>query len=139
MTDAEKAERYRTALEKYLRFKDKRELESKQPINASVETQANDTDNSTSINKQSKSDVIELSPKSLRTKAKMLLKRIGKNPDILDWNENGELKYKGKIIQDSNISYLLADLLKQRPTHTSTGYEDIAKGLGKKLMYLGIC
>ena len=36
-----------------------------------------------------------------------------------------------KIIQDSNISDLLDDSLKQRPTHTSTGYEYFAKGLGQ--------
>ena len=45
MTDAEKDECYRAALEKYLRFKDKIELESKQPVNVYLETQANDTDN----------------------------------------------------------------------------------------------
>ena len=50
----------------------------------------------------------------------MILKRIGDNPDILNWNERGELKYKG-------IQTCIGNSLKKRKY--GKGYEIFTKAL----------
>ena len=45
----------------------------------------------------------------------MILKRIGDNPDILNWNERGELKYKG-------IQTCIGNSLKKRKYGKDTRY-----------------
>ena len=43
----------------------------------------------------------------MRPKAKMILKRISDNPDILNCNKQGELKYKGEVVPNTNTGDLI--------------------------------
>jgi hypothetical protein len=48
-----------------------------------------------------------------KAKAQPLLKKTKTNRDII-WNEKGELKYKDKTVQGSNMVDLVNDVLRKR-------------------------
>ena len=75
--------------------------------------------------------IIEVLPKTLHQKAKLILRRIQDNSKILDWNHRGELKYNGEILPITNITNLLGDLLKYKKNNKPKGYEIFTKGLGE--------
>ena len=127
-----KTKQYSEILERYLRFKDKRELEKREPITVTLSPkEVNDSIvPEGTISKQIVSDIVEILPKTLRPKAKMILKRIGDNPDIVNWNERGELEYKGKVVPNTNIGDLVWDSLKKRK-YDPEGYEIFTKALKK--------
>ena len=58
-------------------------------------------------------DVLASVPKSLRNKAERLLTRLKANPDV-KWNELGELEYGGRVIEQSNLTDLVNDVLRKR-------------------------
>ena len=124
-TEEEKAKLYAQLLERYLRFKDKRALETEVPVKV-IHTADNPT-----TTKQSPEDIAELLPKTLRPKAKMVLKRIEENPDIINWNDKGELQYNGVIMPDTNIADLVATSVRKRKktTNTPEGYDTFLKAL----------
>ena len=75
-SEEEKAKQYSEILERYLiRFKDKRDLEKSEPIAAALSPKEviDILVPTTTISKQSVSDVVEMLPKTMRPKAKMTL------------------------------------------------------------------
>jgi hypothetical protein len=67
------------------------------------------------INKeQSVASIVEILPKTLQSKAKMILEKIKDNPQVLSWNEKGELKYQGETVPNTNITNLVSDSLRHR-------------------------
>jgi hypothetical protein len=76
-------------------------------------------------------DIIEVLPKNLQQKAKILLRRIQDNSKILDWNDRGELKYNGETLPNTNITNLLGDSLKYRKNNKPKGYEIFTKALSE--------
>ena len=54
----------------------------------------------------------------MKAKAPLLLKKMKTNWDIT-WNEKGELKYKDKTVQGSNMVDLVNDVLRQKNTEIS--------------------
>ena len=54
----------------------------------------------------------------MKAKAPLLLKKMKTNRDIT-WNEKGELKYKDKTVQGSNMVELVNDVLRQKNTEIS--------------------
>ena len=60
----------------------------------------------------------------------MILRRIGDNPDIVNWNERGQLEYKGKVGPNTKIGDLVGDSLKKRK-YDPEGYEIFTKALKK--------
>ena len=116
-------------MERYPRFKDKRDLKSEPIAVALSPKEVNDSVvPTTTISKQSVSDVVEILPKIMRLKAKIILKRIGDNPDILNWNEKGVLKYKAKVVPNTYIGDLAGDSLKKRK-YDPKGYEIFTKAI----------
>ena len=73
-SEEEKAKQYSEILERYPRFKDKRDLKSEPIAVALSPKEVNDSVVPTII-KQSVSDVVEILPKTMRPKGKMILKR----------------------------------------------------------------
>ena len=55
---------------------------------------------------------MERLPKMHTAKAALLLNKMRSSPDI-SWNEKGELKYKGEIVQGSNVVDLIKDVLRK--------------------------
>ena len=67
-------------------------------------------------------EILESVPKTMKAKAQLLLKKMKSSPDI-SWNEIGELKYKGKTVQGSNVVDLVNDVLSKRKYFNPHGTE----------------
>ena len=71
-------------------------------------------------------DVVESVPKSFKTKAERLLKRIKLDPEV-KWNNLGELEYRGQLIKNSNLTDLVNDVLRKRKnSREPLGWETFA-------------
>ena len=116
----EKAKLYSQILENYLHFKAKRNVEKTEPIPVKMSDEAQTSSEVISTTapdnekKQSVGEIVEVLPKALHQKAKLILRRIQDNSKILDWNHRGELKYNGEILPNTNITNLLGDSLKYK-------------------------
>ena len=95
-------------LQRYLCFKDQRALETEVPVKV-IHTGDNPT-----TTKQIPEDIAELLRKTLRPKAKIVLKRIEENFNIINWNNKGALHYNGAIMHDTNIADLVATSVRKR-------------------------
>ena len=105
----EKAKLYSQILENYLHFKGGRNVEVTKPVPIAfagyAEKNAVPSVTSTQevINKgQSIGAIVKIPPKTLQSKAKMILEKIKDNPQVLSWNEKGELKYQGETVPNTN-------------------------------------
>jgi hypothetical protein len=59
----------------------------------------------------------------------MILEKIKDNPQVLSWNEKGELKYQGETVPNTNITNLFSDSLRHRKNNKPNGFELFTKGL----------
>ena len=55
---------------------------------------------------QFKEIIINSVPKLYRNKADILMRLLEKQPDIINWNQKGEISYKNQAIKNSNIGDL---------------------------------
>jgi hypothetical protein len=60
-------------------------------------------------------------PVTLRPKAETLLRRLKARPDVISWDESGQVKMDGKEIPDSNISDLVSDAMRARKNFNPKG------------------
>ena len=67
-------------------------------------------------------EILDSIPKTMKSKAQLLLKKMKTNRDIT-WNEKGELKYKDKTVQGSNVVDLVNDVLRKRKYFNPQGWE----------------
>ena len=75
-----------------------------------------------------KEETLNSVPPSMKRKAEQLWHRM-KASQIVDWNEKGELKYKGNVVKGSNVVDLVNDVLRQRKRFNPTGWEVFAEAL----------
>jgi hypothetical protein len=73
-------------------------------------------------------EILESVSKTMKAKAQLLLKKMKSSPDI-SWNEKGELKYKGEIVQGSNMVDLVNDVLRKRKYFNPQGWETFGEAL----------
>ena len=59
----------------------------------------------------------------------MILEKIKDNPQVLSWNEKGELKYQGETVPNTNITNLVNDSLRHRRNNKPNGFELFTKDL----------
>jgi hypothetical protein len=140
-TQEEKAKLYSQTLENYLHFKTKRTDERAEPIPVKLSevpkkaAVVNSTDPiNNAVNDKDKmtvGEIVEVLPKTLQPKAKMILRRIRDNPAVLSWTDRGELKYNGETLANTNITNLVGDSLKYRKNNKPKGYEIFTKGLSE--------
>ena len=124
----DKANAYQQALWGFLKrfeqYKDrplgKVQLTSDSKLNRTTSTSGGDEPTSQASGVESQEDesgvvrdVLASVPKSLRNKAERLLTRLKANPDV-KWNELGELEYGGRVIEQSNLTDLVNDVLRKR-------------------------
>ena len=64
----------------------------------------------------------------MKAKAQLLLKKMKSSSDI-NWNEKGELKYKGETVQGSNMVDLVNDVLRKRKYFNPQGWETFGGGV----------
>jgi hypothetical protein len=132
----EKAKLYSQILENYLRFKGKRNVEVTKPVpiafagDAGKNAAASVPSTREVISKeQSVASIVGILPKTLQSKTKMILEKIKDNPQVLSWNEKGELKYQGETVPNTNITNLVSDSLRHRKNNKPNGFELFTKGL----------
>ena len=58
--------------------------------------------------------VLESIPKTMRGRATNLLQRLKTRPDLVSWDERGQVTLAGEKIPDSNISDLVSDAMRKR-------------------------
>ena len=71
-------------------------------------------------------DIVESVPKSLKSKADRLMKRL-KNDPTIQWNDRGELILEGAIIPGSNMMDLVHDVLIKRKLRDPVGWQPFVK------------
>ena len=75
--------------------------------------------------------IIDSVPKTMQGRAKLLLRSIKQRPEVIDWNENGQLIFEGTTVPQSNIVDLVNDVLRKRkgfePQHSKTFVKGLAK------------
>ena len=79
-------------------------------------------------------DVIGHLAVTLRPKAATLLRRLKARPDVISWDESGQVKVDGKEIPDSNISDLVSDAMRACKHFNPKGAQEFFRGLSR-LMY----
>ena len=65
-------------------------------------------------------DIVESVPKSMRDRAAYLVKMMKKS-GLIQWNERGELLYKGEVQEGTNIADLVNDVLRRRRNFSPEG------------------
>ena len=114
IADAEKAKLYSSSLSRYLNI-DKH----------SIVTKFNSAETMKDSNNV-ESTVLEMVPKTWRTRASHLLKHIKNNPDI-SWSRKGELILKSKVMPKTHAIDLLNDFVRKRTTAAApTGWKQLA-------------
>ena len=65
-------------------------------------------------------------PKVYKNGARQLLDKIKENPDVLNWNQKGELLYENKPILGSHLVDSINDMLRHRKGFESVGWSVFA-------------
>lgn len=73
-------------------------------------------------------DILLSVPTSMRGKAERLLNKIKTKSDM-GWNDRGELIFKGKVIEDTNVVDLVNDVLRRRKHFEPRGWQVFSTGL----------
>ena len=127
LSSEEKLDQYNQTLHKYLTYEQKREPMKIQVVQ-SKNTEDTPTVEQVQENDEVEEEVIETAPKMLQNKAKLLMKRLKKDPNI-SWNNRGELVYKGEVVSRSHINDLVQDVLRSRKHHVPHGWQTFATAL----------
>lgn len=65
----------------------------------------------------SEDNILKMIPKGIQKQADQLLQYLKTYPDILSWNNRGEIIYKGQLIPKSNLTDLICLILTQRKSY----------------------
>lgn len=135
----DKTNMYYQTLWRYLRrldqYRDKPigtvNIKSPEPVGVEIKRdEAEETEPGTlpsSVEKQ----VMESVPRTMRKKAERLLNTMKRNPDLLRWNERGEIVHQGQVVKNSNLVDLVNDVLRKRKrAGTPPGWKPFASALG---------
>ena len=75
-------------------------------------------------------DILTTLPQKFKRKGEALLSLIEKQPDLLKWNDKGEIIYKGDIIKSSHIADLVKSAVVPKVRGGATGISIFSKALG---------
>ena len=106
ISDAEKQKLYNANMESYLSLR--RQKDDQIPT---VRIAQDAEQKSKEKAPLSDADVIGHLPVTMRPKAATLLRRLKTRPDVISWDDSGQVKVDGKEIPDSNISDLASDAM----------------------------
>jgi len=119
--DDEKAKLYSASLNRYLDI-------NKPTFLTKFESTVKESKDSepANVGDDVESTVLEMIPKTLRSRTLQLLKHIKNNPDI-SWSGKGELILKNTVVPKSHAIDLLNDLVRKRvSTPAPTGWKQLA-------------
>jgi hypothetical protein len=69
-------------------------------------------------------------PATMKSRARQLIKKLKSNKDLVGWNEQGQMVFKGRSVPSTNIVDLVNDSLRQRKNFNPDGWELFSKVLG---------
>lgn len=117
----ERMQQYDQALARYMHVHDEYRP---QPIKASthVPIAKSTPEDSTEPTDAIKDELMASVPPSMKRRAEQLWRRI-KTSQYVDWNDRGELIYKGNTIKGSNVVDLVNDVLRKRKAFNPEGWE----------------
>ena len=125
---------YDQNLQRYLPFYDKR---MNKPLQANVVPPAVPEEEEKSQGEQIEekpddieTDILDTVPATMKSRACQLIKKLKANKDIIRWNEQGQMVFKGTTIPGTNIVDLVNDSLRQRKNFNPEGWELFSKALG---------
>ena len=75
-------------------------------------------------------DILDSVPATMKSRTCQLIKKLKANKDIIGWNEQGQMVFKGTTIPGTNIVDLVNDSLRQRKNFNPEGWELFSKALG---------
>ena len=75
-------------------------------------------------------DIMDSVPATMKSRARQLIKKLKSNTDLIGWNEQGQMVFKGRPIPSTNIVDLLNDSPCQRKNFNPDGWELFSKVLG---------
>ena len=76
-------------------------------------------------------DILDNVPATMKSRTRQLIKKLKANKDIIGWNEQGQMVFKGTTIPGTNIVDLVNDSLCQRKNFNPEGWELFSKVLGR--------
>ena len=104
----------------------RREPSPVQVITQTEQTMTSESDSVIPSQQLSATDkqIIDSVPKTMQNRAELLIQKLKDHPDVISWNDNGQLVLEGTIVPNSNIVNLVNDVMRKRkgfnPEHSST-------------------
>lgn len=126
MDDAEKQKLYYANLERYL---DLRRQKDNQIPSVRIERDAKEEPKERP--QLPDATIVEHIPRTMRPRATALLNRLKARPDVISWDETGQVKLEGETIPQSNISDLVSDAVRARKNFNPTGSREFFRVLSK--------
>ena len=74
-------------------------------------------------------DIMDSVPATMKSRARQLIKKLKSNKDLIGWNEQGQMVFKGRSVPSTNIVDLVNDSLRQRKNFNPDGWELFSKVL----------
>jgi hypothetical protein len=75
-------------------------------------------------------DIMDSVPATMKSRARQLMKKRKSNKDLIGWNKQGQMVFKGRSIPGINIVDLVNDSLRQRKNFNLDGWELFSKVFG---------
>lgn len=129
--DSEKWKSYQQVLQRYLHFTQN----ERKPVNIPIINNVGDETGEPGNNE----DVLEIIPKSLQKKAKILLHKLS-GSDLISWDHYGTVTIKGEKLHSTNITDLVNETVrprKQAEAHEWQQFVDVLKKLNIPLELIG--
>ncbi len=83
-------------------------------------------------------DIMDSVPATMKSRARQLIKKLKGSKDVIGWNNQGQMMFKGRPIPGTNIVDLVNDSLRQRKNFNPEGWELFSKALGHLNMPEGV-
>ena len=77
-----------------------------------------------------KTDIMDSVPATMKSRARQLIKKLKSNKDLVGWNEQGQMVFKGRPVPSTDIVDLVNDSLRQRKNFKPDCWELFSKVLG---------
>ena len=131
MGDAQRQKVFNANLERYLELRQQKENEIPTVRIAGKEASETEPEVMSGL-----SDELILGniPKTMRGRASMLLGRLKTRPDVVSWDNTGQVVVDGEPIPQSNITDLISDAMRARKNFNPKGHKEFFRALAKMNM-----
>ena len=126
MSDAQRQKVFNANLERYLELRQQKESEI-----PTVRIARKETSEPEVVNELSDELILGNIPKTMRGRASMLLDRLKTRPDVVSWDNTGQVVVDGKTIPQSNITDLISDAMRARKNFNPKGHKEFFRAMAK--------